>query len=357
MLDSFSTFAYNKLMKKTKYFCILLLLMIFCSGCGQNRQEYISTTDFKLDTVVNVALYKPQKEELLEKCMELCDRYELIFSRTLPDSELYRLNESKDMDVSEDLLALIRMGIDYGEKTDGLFDITIAPVSALWDFSGENPRVPEPEALNAALSSVDYRNILVDGSHVTLKNNASIDLGALAKGYIADRLKEYLLSEGAESAIINLGGNVLCIGQKPGGSNFQVAIQRPFGERNEMIDTASVNDQTVVSSGIYERGFEEDGVWYHHILNPFTGYPNTTDLTGVTIQTDDSVDGDALSTISMSLGSEKAEAFLEQYPGIRAWLILEDGNMIKVHSGSGSAPTDSCSRKPQPEYISGIDRN
>lgn len=330
MLDSFPTFAYNKLMKKTKYLCIFLFLFIFCTGCSQNREEYISATDFKLNTVVNVALYEPQKEELLTNCMDLCDQYERIFSRTLPESELYRLNESKDMDVSDELLTLIRMGIDYGERTDGLFDITIAPVSDLWNFSGENPHVPSQEELDAALLSVDYRNILVDGNHVTLENNASIDLGALAKGYIADRLKEYLLSEGVKSAIINLGGNVLCVGHKTDGSDFQVAIQRPFAERNEMIDVTSVDDQTVVSSGIYERGFEENGVWYHHILNPFTGYPNTTDLTGVTIKTDLSVNGDALSTICMSLGSEQAEQFLKQYPDIRAWLILEDGNMIKI---------------------------
>lgn len=330
MLDSFSTFAYNKLMNRTKYIGIFLLLMIFCTGCGQKKQEYISITDFKLNTVVNVALYEPQKEALLDKCMELCDEYERIFSRTLPESELYRLNESKDMEVSDALLALIQMGIDYGEKTNGLFDITIAPAAALWNFTGENPHVPEQKKLKEALASVDYRNILIEGNHVILKNNASIDLGALAKGYIADRLKEYLLSEGVSSAIINLGGNVLCIGHKTDGTDFQVAIQKPFAEKNEMIDATSVNDKTVVSSGIYERGFEENGIWYHHILNPFTGYPADTDLTGVTIQTDRSVDGDALSTVCMALGSERAQSFLKQYPDIRAWLILDDGDVIKI---------------------------
>lgn len=319
-------------MKRTKYSFIFLLLIIFCTGCGRNRPEYISATDFQLNTVVNVALYEPQNKELLDACVDLCSRYELIFSRTLPESELYRLNESKEMDVSDELLELIRTGIDYGERTDGVFDITIAPVSALWDFSGDDPHVPAQEELKNALQTVGYKNIVISGNHVTLNNGASIDLGALAKGYIADRLKEYLLSEGVKSAIINLGGNVLCIGHKPDGTDFQVAIQKPFAERNETIDATSVDDQTVVSSGIYERGFEEDGIWYHHILNPFTGYPNTTNLTGVTIQTDRSVDADALSTICMSLGSEHAEEFLKQYPGIRAWLILEDGTLIKIEN-------------------------
>lgn len=314
-----------------KYMWILLVLIFFCSGCGQQKPEYISTTDYKLNTIVYVALYAPQKEELLGTCMELCDQYEQIFSRTLPGSELYRLNEEKEMDVSDDLLNLIQMGVEYGEMTDGLFDITIAPLAELWDFTGNEHQVPSQEAIHEALQTVNYQNIQISGSHITLKNNASIDLGALAKGYIADRLKDYLVSEGVTSAIINLGGNVLCIGTKPDHSAFEVAIQRPFAERNDVLESTSVIDQTVVSSGIYERGFEENGVWYHHILNPFTGFPNTTDLTGVSIQCDRSVDGDALSTVSMSLGSEKAEAFLMQYPNVKAWLVLENGEVIRVN--------------------------
>ena len=318
-------------MKRTKYIFILLFLSVFFAGCSRKKQEYISITDFKLNTVVYVALYEPQKEYLLDECMKLCDRYERIFSRTLPESELYRLNETKEMDVSDELLELIQRGIDYGEKTDGIFDITIAPLAALWNFTGDEHQVPAQEALDKALQTVDYQNVVVDGSHVTLKNHASIDLGALAKGYIADRMKEYLISEGVESAIINLGGNVLCIGRKPDGAAFQVAIQRPFSDRSDVLETTEVIDQTVVSSGIYERGFEADGIWYHHILNPFTGQPNTTDLTGVTIQCDRSVDGDALSTISMSLGSGRAEKFLSRYPGVQAWLVQKNGEVIKLN--------------------------
>lgn len=317
-------------MRKRTYRSIFLVILLLCTGCGPKRPEYISKTDFKLNTVVYVALYDRQEEALLDGCMELCDQYENIFSRTLEGSELYRLNETKDMEVSDELLELISMGVSYGEQTDGMFDITIAPLSALWDFSGEAPHVPAPEDIQAALASVDYHNIQIDGNHVTLLNGASVDLGALAKGYIADRIKDYLISEGVGSAIINLGGNVLCIGKNTDGSAFQVGIQRPFDDRGEPLDVISVTDQSMVSSGIYERGFEEDGVWYHHILDPFTGYPNTTDLAGVTVLSGLSVDGDALSTICMSLGSERAEEFLEQYPGIQAWLILDDGSVRKI---------------------------
>lgn len=306
------------------------MTLLLCTGCGQSGPEYISKTDFKLNTVVYVALYDRQEEALLEKCMELCDQYEKIFSRTLEESELYRLNESKDMEVSDELLELISMGVTCGERTNGTFDITIAPLAALWNFTGEDPHVPAWEDIDAALASVDYRNIKIKGNHVTLLNGASIDLGALAKGYIADRLKDYLLSEGVESAIINLGGNTLCIGQKPDGSPFQMGIQRPFGEQGEVLETISVTDQSVVTSGVYERGFEEDGIWYHHILDPSTGYPNNNDLTAVTILSDRSVDGDALSTICMSLGSERAKEFLEQYPDIRAWLILKDDSILQI---------------------------
>lgn len=309
---------------------ILLFLTILCVGCGQKKEEYISRTDYKLNTVVYVAIYDRQKEGLLDTCMNLCSQYEQIFSRTSPSSELYRLNESKDMEVSDELLELIELGIECAEQTDGIFDITIAPLAELWNFSGEDPSVPKQQDIDTALASVDYRCIEVNGNHVTLHNGASIDLGALAKGYIADRLKDYLVSEGVRSAIINLGGNTLCIGAKPDGSAFQIGIRKPFGEQNEILETVSCADQSLVTSGIYERGFEEDGVWYHHILDPDTGYPADTDLAGVTIQSGLSVQGDALSTICMSLGSEKAQEFLKKYPNVKAWLVREDGTVIHV---------------------------
>ncbi len=317
-------------MQKRIFTTILLFLTLLSVGCSKKKEEYISRTDYKLNTIVYVALYDKQEEGLLDVCMNLCSRYEQTFSRTSPASELYKLNESRDLEVSDELLELISLGVELGERTDGLFDITIAPVAELWDFSGEEPSVPTQTELDEALSSVDYRNIQIDGNHVTLENDASIDLGALAKGYIADRLKEYLLSEGVTSAIINLGGNTLCIGNKPTDEAFQIAIKKPFADQNEMLEIASVTDQSLVTSGIYERGFEKDGIWYHHILNPATGYPNDTDLTSVSIQSDLSVDGDALSTICMSLGSKKAQEFLQNYPGVKAWFVLKDESVIYV---------------------------
>lgn len=305
-------------------------MAITCAGCGQKKEEYISRTDYKLNTVVYVAIYDQQEAGLLDSCMNLCSRYEQIFSRTSTSSELYQLNKNKDMDVSEELLELIELGIDCGDQTNGLFDITIAPLAELWNFSGDDHTVPEQNNINAALASVDYHNIEVNGNHVTLKNGASIDLGALAKGYIADRLKDYLIAEGVRSAIINLGGNTLCIGSKPDGTAFQIGIRKPFGDQNEMLETVSCLDQSLVTSGIYERGFEEDGIWYHHILNPATGYPADTDLAGVTILSDLSVQGDALSTICMSLGSEKAQDFLAGYPNVKAWLVKKDGTVIHI---------------------------
>lgn len=308
---------------------LLLLTMLCFTGC-QKKEEYISRTDYKLNTVVYVALYDKQEEGILDVCMNLCSLYEQTFSRTSPTSELYKLNKTKEMDVSDELLELIALGVDLGEKTDGLFDITIAPIAALWDFSGEEPSVPTQEELDEALCSVDYHNIRIEGNHITLENDASIDLGALAKGYIADRLKDYLISEGVSSAIINLGGNTLCVGSKPGKESFQIAIKKPFTDQNEVLEVISINDQSLVTSGIYERGFEEDGIWYHHILDPSTGYPNDTDLVSVSIQSDLSVEGDALSTICMSLGSEKAQEFLKEYPGIHAWFVLKDDTVIHM---------------------------
>ena len=151
-----------------------------------------------------------------------------------------------------------------------------------------------------------------------------INLGAIAKGYIADKMKDYLLEEGVESAIIDLGGNVLCVGQRPDGSPFRIGVQMPFADRSETAAVMEISDKSVVSSGIYERYFEQDGVLYHHILNPSTGYPYENDLVSVTIISDESVDGDGLSTTCFALGLDKGMELINSLPDVQAVFITED---------------------------------
>ena len=172
---------------------------------------------------------------------------------------------------------------------------------------------------------VDYKNIELKDNLLTWKHpGMGLDLGAIAKGYIADRMKDFLVSKGVKSAIINLGGNVLCIGESPEGRPFQVGIQKPFSERGESLLSLEITDQSVVSSGIYERYFEKDGVLYHHILNPKTGYPYENDLLSVSIISDRSVDGDGLSTTCFSLGLEKGMELIDSLEDVEAIFITKD---------------------------------
>ena len=175
---------------------------------------------------------------------------------------------------------------------------------------------------------VDYRDVSLEGDEIRFaKEGMQLDLGAVAKGYIADRIKDYLLEQGVESAIIDLGGNILCVGSRPGGDPFRIGLQRPFASHSETVATVEITDKSVVSSGIYERYFEEDGVLYHHILNPETGYPYDNGLVSVTIISDESVDGDGLSTSCFALGLEKGMELINSLPDVQAVFITEDGEL------------------------------
>lgn len=325
----------------------LILSSAVLSGCSSKvnttqtadseSQEPISTTAIKLNTAVTVTIYDSQDRNLLTECMNLCDKYEKIFSRTASDSELYKLNHRQltpvdgtdnTYQVSDSLAELIQKGLYYSELSDGAFDIAIEPLTSLWDFTAEDPQVPEDSLIQTALSKCDYHNVSVggkDNNEITLKtDDTAIELGAIAKGYIADRLKEYLISQDVKSAIINLGGNVLCIGGKPDDSSFKIGIQKPFADRSETIAVMDIKDKSVVSSGVYERCFEQDGTLYHHLLNPKTGYSYDNGLIAVTIISDQSVDGDALSTTCFALGLEDGLKLAESLDDVQAFFVTSD---------------------------------
>lgn len=323
----------------------LLLSSAAFSGCSlkantaensdAGSQEPVSATAIKLNTAVTVTIYDSQDRELLTECMNLCDKYEKIFSRTASDSELYQLNHREltpvagtedTFQISDPLAELIRKGLYYSKLSEGAFDIAIEPLTSLWDFTAEDPQVPEDRLIQKALTKCDYHNVSVsDNNEVILKTeDTAIELGAIAKGYIADRLKDYLISQGVKSAIINLGGNVLCIGGKPDDSSFKIGIQKPFADRSETIAVMDIKDKSVVSSGVYERCFEQDGTLYHHLLNPRTGYPYDNGLIAVTIISDESVDGDALSTTCFALGLEDGMKLAESLDNVQAFFVTSD---------------------------------
>lgn len=344
----------------SRFFYLILCTVLVCpmllfTGCGNITDADTSTTgnqpisisSIKLNTAVQITIYDSQDKALLDDCLALCDKYELVFSRTNEKSELYKLNHRKDTSdkdtstdrqttpypvsgtadtwhISEDLASLLSEGLDITRESDGAFDIAIAPLTSLWDFTAEDPKVPDDAAIQKALPLCSSEGVTIDGQDITLpSDDIQFDVGAIAKGYIADRLKDFLVKKGVKSAIINLGGNVLCIGSKPDGTPFKIGIQKPFADRNETEAVMDIAGKSVVSSGIYERCFKQNGKLYHHILNPQTGYPYDNGLISVTIISDQSVDGDALSTTCFALGLEDGLKFAEK-KGVQAVFITED---------------------------------
>ncbi|MBO5976210.1 MAG: FAD:protein FMN transferase, partial [Oscillospiraceae bacterium] len=250
-----------------------------------------------------------------------------------PESELFRLNSEGSAELSPALSELINTALDYCEISGGRFDITMGAVSDMYAFSSVSPYLPSDEEIARELEHSGYEKIKVDGSRVTLGDaEAVIDLGAIAKGYIADALAEHLRSKGVESAIIDLGGNILCLGSKPDGSDFKVGIQYPYRDSNQVITTLSLSDMSVVTSGIYQRWFEQDGETYHHILDPETGRSLDNGLISVSIISRRSTDCDALSTTAFAMGLEDGMALIDSLPETWAVFISDD---MELHYSDG----------------------
>lgn len=315
-------------MKQKRLTALLCAAALLLSGCSRlPAKEDLIYTDTLFDTVIRVEVLDPVDTDVLEGCKKLCKKYDTLFSKTDENSDIVRINTAggAPVEVASETRELIKKGLYYCELSGGLFDITIGSVSSLWDFKAEEPAPPSLEALQNALSHVNYKNILIQDNTVRLTDpNASLDVGAIAKGYIADKIKEYLEEQDVSHAIINLGGNVLTLGTKTDGSKFNIGIQRPFDETGSPITSVKIEDQSVVTTGIYERYFELNDTIYHHVLSPSTGYPCENTLYSVTIITDSSLTADALSTVCFLLGYDRGMNMVKQLENVDAVFITND---------------------------------
>ena len=329
--------------KTTRFFTIfmatlVLLAAVFGPGAlaeqtGDLPKE--TRVGFYLDTVITLTAYTDHPE-LLDAALERCGELEGKLSRTVEDSDVWNINhaEGKTVTVSPETAEILRTAIQVSEKSGGAFDVTVAPASTLWDFtSGEN-RIPAAEALAEAAEKIDWRKVRIDGNDVTVKDGMMIDLGGIAKGYIADTVKKELEEAGIQSAILSFGGNIVAIGLKPDGSPWKVGIQDIDGATGETMMVSLNYGGSTVTSGIYERGFTVDGVTYHHILSTETGWPVQNELASVTIFSDSSMLGDALSTAAFALGTEEGARLIESIDGVEALFIARD-RAVSGTSGVG----------------------
>ncbi len=303
--------------------------------------EVWEESDFILGTVVRFKLYDPPKPKLFEELFAEIREYENLLSLNIPGSHISRINAAageNPVEVDPAVFEVIQEGLRYGRLSGGRFDITIGPLVNLWHIGYDDARVPSPEEIEAALPLADLAKVVTDPAAHTVgltKPGMQMDLGAIAKGFIADRIAESLKSRGYERGIINLGGNVLALGSKPGNQPFRIGIQNPWEPRGASVGVLELEDLSLVSSGDYERFFIEDGVKYHHILDTATGYPVENSLTAVTIVSERSVDGDGLSTTVFAMGLEKGYALIESLEGIEAIFITKDK---KVYLTPGIEP-------------------
>ena len=320
-----------------------LLLTIFAlslTACGETAAESETRTVYAMDTVMNLTVYGENAAAALESAeKELHTLDEAVLSRTAEGSELYALNASNGETVecsADDILpALIETALAISEATDGAFDPTLAPVLDAWGFTKDLRRVPSADELAALLAHTGRDKVALeetaDGYSVALSDGAQLDLGGIAKGYAADLLRAQLEKEGVTSATLDLGGDVFVMGKKSDGSDWRIAVKDP-GDTESYLGIVSASDAFIVTSGVYERYFEENGVRYHHILDPKTGSPAESGLVSVTVMCKNGAWADALSTACFVLGADGALALRDdlaaQGTNFELIFVTDDGRVL-----------------------------
>ena len=317
--------------KKIFYFLFIFVVLLFLFKSINNNNRF-SRNYFYFSTINEITIFgesESKSESILNGCDKILNDIENKMSKTLNNSDVSKINSSAGKDfvkVSNDTFYVISKALNYSKISNGTFDITIGPLSDLWGIGTNQAKIPLQNDINDKLKLIDYTNIILDESNKSIKlndTNMQIDLGAIAKGYAADKIKEFLESENIKNAIINLGGNISIIGTKNNKELFTVGIQDPTSPRGDTIGNISLSNKSVVTSGVYERYIESNEKIYHHLLDPYTGYPFENDLSSVTIVSSNSINCDALSTSAFGLGLKDGLKLIESLDNVDAIFITK----------------------------------
>ena len=325
----------NALIIMSVLICALLILIFIT---GNNKKPYIVSEFYSLGTLNQLKVYGKNAKKAIEQSILKLSEIDDKMSVFKEDSEISKINKhagNQPRIVSKDTYYVIKKALEYCSLSKGAFDITIGPIVALWGIGKKSARIPGINEIKEKLKSVNYTDIVLDKntSSVLLKNEKQeIDVGGIAKGYAADEVKNILIKNGIKSALINLGGNIIALGTKEDGSPYSVGIQDPFKARGKFALTISVINKSVVTSGNYERYFTVEGKRFHHIINPSMGYPSESDIISATIISDNSIDGDGLSTGVYIMGIHKAIKLIEEVKGVDAVFITKNK---EVYATSG----------------------
>lgn len=320
--------------------CIILTVGSLSFGGCKKAPSPVTKTGVYFDTVISITLYEAGSSELIDECFAMADNYDNLLSKTNNSSDVSKVNNSymEWIQIDPETFSIIENSIKYEDLSEGHFSVMCGALTDLWDISAAI--VPAKEDIGKAIDLCGKDTIDLDASVCSVRINtpgAKLDLGAVAKGYIADKMKEYLISKGVTSGIIQLGGNVLLIGENPLREDgyYNIGITKPFSDDNSndsIITGVSEKNTSIVTSGNYQRYFEYDGKVYHHIIDLKTGYPADTGLNSVTIITDTSYDADALSTVCFLFGKEKGAKLIDSLNASESYgisaLFVDSNNQV-----------------------------
>lgn len=300
-----------------KYVGLILVFCVIFAVAYVSDLSNTSKTQFVLNTISSISV-KGHRDEAVNRAF---DRIREI------DEHMSSHSKSSDLETKflhNDTAFVIEKGIYYGEISNGEFDITIKPVCNLWDINGDNPKVPDNTEIEEALKLVDYKKVIVDDNRLVLPKGMAIELGGIAKGYAADEACRILKESGVNDGLVDLGGNIVVIGEK------NVGVRNPLSKNDgDYFGIITVSDCAVATSGGYERYFEQDGVKYHHIFDPYTGFPAQTDILSATVICDKAIDADCWSTILFSVGLNRAQEYIEEY-SLNA-IIVDSNNFVHIY--------------------------
>lgn len=317
---------------------IVMLTVIVCTGCSKtSTQTNYQDTDFAMGTVISQNIYGKNGENLSEKILDIITNLENIISWRIDGTEVNTLNkvagEGGISAENDKLPTWLNQCAEVYEKSGGLLDITVGPAARLWDIGGDNPRIPEEDELEEALQLIDGSKVHVDGQLITFDTkNGQLDLGAVGKGIACDEISDYLSQSQIEvNGTFSVGGSVLIYGAKPNGQAWKIGIQDPREEEGTYMGALEISQEEgesifVSTSGDYEKYFEEDGVRYHHILDPHTGCPADSGLISVTIISESGFLTDALSTACFVAGKDEGMKLAEEF-GVDIIVIDEEKNV------------------------------
>ena len=308
-------------MRRSAAIIAVLIMLLTVSSCANSEK---TAEFFAMDTYMSVKAYGGG--DAVDEAEALVFELERKLSITDGLSEISAVNEAGSAQVSQETAELVASALGLCELSGGALDISVYPVTRAWGFTAGEYRVPQEAELEKLLRLVDYTKVTVSGDTVSLGEGMLIDLGAVAKGYAGDRVTELLRSHGVKSAIINLGGNVQCLGRKPDGSRWKIGVQDPAG--SGYVGVIEAEDEAVITSGGYERFFVEDGKTYWHIIDPSDGRPADSGLISVTVIGKSGLACDGLSTALFVMGKEKAAGLWRENGGFEAVFVTENGDII-----------------------------